>query len=395
VEEAKDMRIHIPGLWHTIPNDDYSHCAFTGKVLRFSKMMRLLGYEVIEYANEGSISEANEHVVMMTTDEFREMYPPLGPTEQHARDAVMGSPGHQLFEKRLIAEMKSRVRKLDIVAHPFGRAHGQLCVEFPDAIHVETGIGYYDGPFGAFRVFESEAWRHYHWGRWEWERDDRGTRVPHNGPGMSKHYTWVIPNYYDPKEWPLGHGAGGYVLYMGRIEECKGTAVIREIIEAWDRLNPMSHLQFMFAGQGDFPAFYGTINEKARRRVEYLGTVKGKARAKLVGDARCMIMPSMYVEPFGGAGVEGMLTGTPLIAHDYGAFTETIIHGITGYRCKTLGDWLEAIRVAPQLQRRIISLEAADRYSLAACARKYDRAFRQLVELWHRAWHSLEPVNIH
>ena len=45
-------RIHIYGLFHTQTNQKYSHCAFTWKILRFSKMMQAQGYEIIEYSNE-------------------------------------------------------------------------------------------------------------------------------------------------------------------------------------------------------------------------------------------------------------------------------------------------------------------------------------------------------
>jgi len=387
------MRVHICGLFHTVCNDDYSHCAFTGKVRRFGKMMLPHGYDIIEYSNAGSESKVTEHVPMLSSEEFAKFYPPLGPTEQHARDAIKGSPGHLLFSRKLIAAMNDRVRPLDIVAHPFGFIHESLLNLFPEAIHVETGIGYNDGPFGCYRIFESEAWRHYHMGRFHWEKQADG-KVGRMGPGMTLNYQWVIPNYFDLDEWPEGNGKGDYVLFMGRVEACKGIFTLKAIIEAWQREFPHSTMRFMVAGQGDFPAWFKTLDKEAARRVEYLGTVKGRARAKLVGEARCMVMPSDYIEPFGGAGVEGMLTGTPLVSSDYGAFTETITHGLTGYRCKTLGDWVQAIVQAPSLNRRIVAGEARERYSLEACAVKYDRAFRQLVELYHRGWNSLEAVNI-
>jgi len=41
----------LKGLFHTCVTSKYSHCAFTGKVLRFSKMMKMYGYHVIEYGN--------------------------------------------------------------------------------------------------------------------------------------------------------------------------------------------------------------------------------------------------------------------------------------------------------------------------------------------------------
>ena len=43
--------IHLPGLFHTVISKEYSHCAFSQKVLRFSKMMRMYGWHIIEYSN--------------------------------------------------------------------------------------------------------------------------------------------------------------------------------------------------------------------------------------------------------------------------------------------------------------------------------------------------------
>ena len=52
------MRLHLPAIPHTITSAAYSHCAFTGKVLRFPRMMMSVGYEVYHYGVEGSESDA-------------------------------------------------------------------------------------------------------------------------------------------------------------------------------------------------------------------------------------------------------------------------------------------------------------------------------------------------
>ena len=46
-----------------------------------------------------------------------------------------------------------------------------------------------------------------------------------------------------------------------------------------------------------------------------------------------------------------MICGTPLISVDYGAFTETIVEGVTGFRCNTLGDWVAGIEASKNLDR--------------------------------------------
>ena len=52
------MRLHLPAIPLTITSAAYSHCDFTGKALRFPRMMMSLGYEVYHYGVEGSESDA-------------------------------------------------------------------------------------------------------------------------------------------------------------------------------------------------------------------------------------------------------------------------------------------------------------------------------------------------
>ena len=60
--------LHILGVAHTIPHEDYLACAFTGKVLLFPEVIQPFGWRVIEYSNEGSASKAAKHVVILTKD---------------------------------------------------------------------------------------------------------------------------------------------------------------------------------------------------------------------------------------------------------------------------------------------------------------------------------------
>ena len=157
-------RLHLVGIFHTQHTQAYSHCAFTGKALRFPQMMQTQNYTVIEYSNEGSESTADEHVVMITASEFDTLFNRSN-TAFYGDDATVGSKGHQLFEQRLIPALRERLQPEDIICHPFGHAHQQLMVEFPNHQHVETGIGYPTLMPDSFRIFESYTWMHYHQGK--------------------------------------------------------------------------------------------------------------------------------------------------------------------------------------------------------------------------------------
>jgi len=390
--------LHIPGLFHTYndgskPSSRHSSCAFTGKCRRFPKMMHTLHdpWRVVEYSNVTALSEsdADEKVEMLTQEEFDRYYPLQPKGSFHAEYARIGERGYPLFDQRLKEALKARVKPRDIILHSFGRSHPDLVHMFPQCSHIEPHIGYVDHPFGAFRVFETQAWRHYHMGR------DEAAYGKDNG--LNKLYQAVVPNFYDLADWPVGTGAGDYFLYMGRIEECKGMATIVEMIRVHHEEDRPG--VFVFAGQGNFKGLIAdqlkSLSEHwVSRHVEYRGVVSGSARIALVGDARCMLMPTTFVEPFGGSGAEAMLCGTPLIAQGYGAFTETVKHGVSGYRCNTLGDWLEAVQRARSLDRNDVWLWARDQWSLEACAPRFDAFFKQVNDLWEKGWYTREARNI-
>ena len=365
--------LHVLGLFHTIPNSDYHHCAFTQKAFRIPKMMQPLGYNVIEYSNGDSESEAKTKVQILTKEELDRFTGRHDKTAFHGNTAVLGSPQWSEFDKRVKAELAKRLKDGDIVCHPFGRSHMDLVKMFTNVYHVETGIGYPDPDFGAFRIFESYAWMHYHYGK-TLHYDGNG-RVCYNtdhtpvvGTG-GKEYNWIVPNYFDLDDWPLNPNKGKYFIYYGRICQEKGLDVIKAIADNSDH-------KILVAGQG-------SIDPWKHKNLEYIGPVTGKARGELLGGAKALLMPTRYIEPFGGAGVEGQLCGAALISSNFGCFAETVEHGRTGYRCNTLGDYLEAMDLVDQgkIDRLYTSERAQRLYSMEACAKKFDLIFRQIHDL--------------
>jgi len=349
-------RLHLVGIFHTIHNDEHSHCAFTGKAKRFAPMMRAQGWEVIVYANEGS----GEDITMLSSEEFEKFFSSRGEKEFFGDYATVGSEPYELFNKRLVEALRARVEPGDIICHPFGHAHECLTNIFPGNPHVETGIGYPTLMKNSFKIFESYAWMHYHQGR-----DGRN--------GIN--YEWVVPNYFDISEWEPSYVSGNYLAFLGRICEIKGMNTIKAIADHVD-------IPIVLCGQGD-PEPWKHPN------IKYRGPICGKERSEFLRNARAMLMPSLFVEPFAGAGVEGMLCGTPLIAVDYGAFTETVVEGVTGFRCRTLQDWVDGISKADGLSRQVIADRARDLYSMETCGKKYSRIFTDIANLQDRGWYTL------
>lgn len=355
-------RLHVIGVFHTEASDRSSHCAFTGKALRFPKMMQGAGWEVVEYSN-ASESAAAVKVNILDREELSRLTSRKGASEFYAKDAVMGSRVWKEFNERLEREFKERFNPAeDVVCHTFGKSHEGLS-RF-GGYHVETGIGYNE-TWARFRIFESHAWMHYHQGK----AGRQGDR-----------YEWVVPNYFDLEDWTPCAEPGKYLLFFGRICSDKGMNTVREIAEH-------AKVPVVVCGQGDGSPW-------KHKNIHFQAPISGKARDEMLGKALAVLMPTEFVEPFGGSGVEGLLCGTPLIASDFGAFAETVEPGVNGFRCHTLGDWLGAVERVKHLDRDRIAIAARVKYSLEAVGKKYDGVFRQILDLRAEGWYNKTPRNL-
>ena len=355
--------LHLLGLPHTITDDAHSHCAFTAKVLKFADMMHGRGYRIIHYGVEGADTAADEQVDILTRDEQNRLRGHDGSDAAKfvGDDANVGNALYKEFNARLRDILRSRIGDKDLVLLPFGHAHNDAVDGIDKNKLVEMGIGYPTLGPAPFDVFESYAWMHWHQGR-----------ANRNG----KNYEWVVPNYFDESEWDVVlEPPRNRVVFLGRICQAKGLATVVEIAKR------RPDLEFTICGQGD-PAPWTAPN------ITYVPPLVGRERSPYLGRARALLMPTEFTEPFGGVAVEAMMCGTPAITTDWGAFTETVEDGVTGFRCRTLGDFLAALDRAPELDRAYIAARARGLYGFPRVAAMYDRVFRQIRDLSGAGWYS-------
>jgi glycosyltransferase involved in cell wall biosynthesis len=142
----------------------------------------------------------------------------------------------------------------------------------------------------------------------------------------------------------------------------------------------------LVAGQGRLDTF-----NTEGADVQHLGCLGPEQRDRFLGGAEAVLVPTQYIEPFGGVAVEAQLCGTPVITTDWGAFTETVRHGETGYRCRTMDDFVWATTNAPLLDRRAIRRWASENYSMERVGRMYDEYLRKLQDLYADGWYAQHP----
>lgn len=323
--------------------------------------MTNLGHEVYLYAGE-QVDAPVTKLITCISEERRAQA--VGNAHYTQASFDLDALHWQIFNTNVIRLMQSHLQDQDFICLIGGSAHKPIADAYPKHLSVEFGVGY-GGVFSKFRVFESYAWMHSIYAGWK-----NPTTVD------GQFYDAVIPGYLEPDMFPLGKGDGDYYLYIGRLIERKGYRIAQEVCERLGK-------RLILAGPGPQDG-YG----------EFVGSVGPEERAKLMGGAIATFAPTLYIEPFGNVVIEAQACGTPTITTDWGAFTETNIHGVTGYRCRTLQDFMEAAEKVKDLDRSYIREQAIAKYSLETIQLKYEKYFERLLTLWDDGWYQTkEKVN--
>ena len=364
------FRFHVVSLPHTQVTKEYLPCAYTQKVRNFCIMMKSLGHEVFLYASEDTDIEVDELIPCITKEEQRKYF---GHNDWKKEFFDISwdynLPYWKTMNERAAKEIKKRADRKDFVCLIGGWCQKPIADAVPELMSVEIGIGY-KGVFSKYKVFESYAWMHYVYG------------LTHTENGNN--YDIVIPNYFDPNDFQL-YDKEDYYLFIGRMVARKGPHIASEAVS---RVGG----KLIMAGQGvthrQGNGIYSAEVSVGGDHVEHIGTVNVEQRKELMGKAKAVIVQTQYIGPFEGVAVEAMMAGTPIITTDWGCFTEYNHDGVTGFRTRTLGEVVQALKNVDKLDPKVIRQYAIDNFSMDRVKYQYQAYFEQLSQLWGDGWYS-------
>ncbi|MGN0866058.1 MAG: glycosyltransferase [Oligosphaeraceae bacterium] len=242
------------------------------------------------------------------------------------------SAWHREYTRRLNTALRENLRddgEPEWVASIYGVA--QCDVTVSSGVPVFEPMLGYGTCWTHYRVFPSYAHQQVIYTRQPETQKDR-------------YFDTVIPHFLNPGEYPFQPNPGEYLVYLGRAAEDKGVALARETAA-------LAGLEFREVHRG----------------------CAGLEKARLLGEARAVLMPTLYLEPFGYVAIEALMCGTPVITTDWGSFPEIVREGVDGFRCRTQTEFSEAVRLAPGLDRALIRRGAEERFTVAAVAERYRR----------------------
>jgi glycosyltransferase involved in cell wall biosynthesis len=173
-----------------------------------------------------------------------------------------------------------------------------------------------------------------------------------------------------------GLGVGGYFAFVGRISPEK--RVDRAIAIAVELGVPLRIAAKV--DRVDKAYFHEAIEPLlAHPLVEWLGEVDDRDKGELLRNARALLFPIDWPEPFGLVMIESMACGTPVVAFRRGSVPEVVEDGVSGLIVDTEEGALEAARRVSELDRRAVRAAFEARFTAPTMARRYVATYERVL----------------
>jgi len=141
--------------------------------------------------------------------------------------------------------------------------------------------------------------------------------------GIAENKLVVKPNFV-PDPPPPGRGDGGYVVFVGRLLEGKGTETL---VAAWRHL---PSVKLKIVGDGALRPALEAMARSENLNIEFAGMQSRPAVLEAVSNAELLIVPSEWYEGFPMVIAESFACGTPVLASRIGSLEELVDDGVTG-----------------------------------------------------------------
>jgi glycosyltransferase involved in cell wall biosynthesis len=195
-------------------------------------------------------------------------------------------------------------------------------------------------------------------------------------PSPEAHWVGTVHHGLPEQLYPLGSGQGGYLAFLGRMSEEKRPDRAVAIAQ---RLGLPLHMAAK-VGAADEAYFRSVVVPLLDDPlVEFVGEIGDADKAEFLGNARALLFPIDWEEPFGMVMIESMACGTPVVAFRAGAVPEVIEHGTTGFVVDSIEAAISATASACTLDRVSVREAFERRFLARRMALDYERIYRELV----------------
>jgi len=166
------------------------------------------------------------------------------------------------------------------------------------------------------------------------------------------------------------------LIFLGRIEKVKGCHTAIKVAKASGNrliiagnISPLPEEKVYFENE-ILPHIDGN-------QIQYVGALNDVQKNEYLGQAKALLFPIEWEEPFGIVMIEAMACGTPIIGFKRGSVPEVIDEGITGFVVSGIPQMIESISRLQLLDRKKCRAQAMSRFDVGIIGKSYLNLFKQ------------------
>jgi len=200
------------------------------------------------------------------------------------------------------------------------------------------------------------------------------------------HANWQRTVYHGiPRNlYKFHQGPGEYLAFLGRTSPEKRLDRAIEIARA-ARMPLKIAARIDPVDQEYYKKEIEPLMHEAREYVEFVGQIGDKEKDAFLGNARAMLFPIDWPEPFGLVMAESLACGTPVIAWRNGSAPEVIDDGETGFVVESIEDAVAAVGRLDEIDRAVCRRTFEARFCSTRMALDYVDVYKRLQPSWSEA----------
>ena len=186
---------------------------------------------------------------------------------------------------------------------------------------------------------------------------------------------WVdtIYNGIDLKKFPYSQGPKNQLLFLGRILPRKGPDIAIQVAK-------MANEKLVIVGDPKRGEFWKKrIKPFLDAKITFQNWVASDQTYKYYRDAKAILVPIQWEEPFGLVMIEAMACGTPVIAFRRGSVPEVVIDGKTGFIVDTVEEMVAVIKKIEKIDRKECRKLVEEKFSVKRMVDDYEKTYYKLI----------------
>ena len=216
---------------------------------------------------------------------------------------------------------------------------------------------------------------------------------------ITDHMLPAVQNAIEYEAFPFVKQKKGYYITLARFTHDKGQAIAAEFATKRKKrlrmagivagissnrklLVELSNPLSKYRRNEEYQYYYKKVMPYVLKnpRLTYSGNLSGAKKMKFISEAKALLFPIQWDEPFGMAVIEALACGTPVVAMNRGAMPEIIEHGVTGFLANTKEEFFDYAERVDEIDPEACRKSVETRFSAQTMTANYLDRYREVIE---------------